>query len=104
MQPNLSKEEHKEMNNLIALQKNGSIVIQPADKNLGISILNSSDYINEGNNQLNETVEINGSSTNYYEKVDSKILKTQYTAIQKYLDDSVKKGIISQKRWKNEGM
>ena len=95
--PNLSKEENEELRNLISLQKDGKIVIQPADKNLGVVILNRDDYVNEGLQQLNETVKINGNNIKYYEKVNSNLLKSHFITIEKYLSNAVEKGIITKK-------
>ena len=95
--PNLSKEENKELRHLISLQKDGKIVIQPADKNLGVVILNRDDYVNEGLQQLNETVKINGNNIKYYEKVNSNLLKSHFITIEKYLSNAVEKGIITKK-------
>ena len=87
--PNLSKEENKELRHLTSLQKVGKIVIQPADKNLGVVILNRDDYVNEGLQQLNETVKINGNNIKYYEKVNSNLLKSHFITIEKYLSNAV---------------
>ena len=51
---NLTKEEWEALEKLIKLQKDGKIVIQPADKNGGICVLDRDDYITEANRQLND--------------------------------------------------
>ena len=40
---------------LQALQDNGTVVFQPGDKNAGFVVMNRQDYISEGYRQLNET-------------------------------------------------
>ena len=48
-------------------------MIQPADKNGGICILDRQDYIEEGNRQLNDKlVNENGEEQNYYKKNNEK--------------------------------
>ena len=56
MKPNITKEELDALEELIKLQKDGKIVIQPGDKNCGICILDRKDYIDEANRQLNDTL------------------------------------------------
>ena len=49
IKPNITKEELEALEELIKLQKDGKIVIQPGDKNCGICILDRKDYIYEAN-------------------------------------------------------
>ena len=49
---NLTEDEWKALEELNNYQKAGTIVIQPADKNGGICILDRDDYIEEANRQL----------------------------------------------------
>ena len=53
--PNLTLEERDALAELIAHQKSGSIVIQPADKGSGSCILDRVDYENEAKGQLTDT-------------------------------------------------
>ena len=55
--PNLTKDEKDALTELVKLQKDGVIVIQPADKNGGIVIMNRNNYINEATRQLEDTLE-----------------------------------------------
>jgi hypothetical protein len=58
---------------LIALQKLGKIVIQPADKGSGICIFDRKDYETEAERQLYDTLEDdNGQKRSYYKKVTEK--------------------------------
>ena len=95
--PNLTKTEQEALINLLQLQKEGKIVMQPADKNLGIVIFNREDYVNEGLRQLNECTTIDGSNVQYYKKVDANLLTTQHRLIKKCIEDNVQKGLISNK-------
>ena len=79
--PNLSHEEKKAMDYLMEIQKSGMIVIQPADKNLGLVIMNREDYITEANRQLNDSVMIKGTKVNHYSKTNDSILTKQIKQI-----------------------
>ena len=69
---NLSKEEREALDELLALQKAGSIAIQPADKGSGICILDRKDYEAEAYRQLKDTLEKDGEKSNYYKNVAEK--------------------------------
>ena len=94
--PNLSTEEKEALTELIALQKAGKIVIQPADKGSGICILDRQDYESEAYRQLNDTQDAgNGVKTNYYKKVTEKTVKDQFDDIKNVLDEGVRNNYIS---------
>ena len=76
---NLTKEEWEALEKLIKLQKDGKIVIQPADKNGGIFVLDRDDYIAEANRQLNDKLTNDrGEEQRYYEKSSEKAVKNQF--------------------------
>jgi hypothetical protein len=92
----LSTEEKEALTELIALQKAGKIVIQPADKGSGICILDRQDYESEAYRQLNDTQDAgNGVKTNYYKKVTEKTVKDQFDDIKNVLDEGVRNNYIS---------
>ena len=95
IQPNMTKGEKDALDTLIKLQKDGDIVIQPADKNGGIVVMDRTDYINEAERQLNDTLVIAEDTFNYYEKVDEKEVKRQYKEVEKVLDEGIENGYIS---------
>ena len=93
---NLTKEEWEALEWLIQLQKDGKIVIQPADKNGGICILDREDYISEANRQLNDDLENDvGEKQNYYGKSNEKEVNKQYKEIQKTVEEGINSGYFS---------
>ena len=93
---NLTEEEWEALDSLIKLQKDGVIVIQPADKNGGICILDRQDYIEEGNRQINDKlVNDNGEEQKYYEKTNEKAVKDQYKKIEKIINEGIEFGYFS---------
>ena len=93
---NLTKEEREALDWLNNLQKDGLIVIQPADKNGGICVLDRKDYIEEANRQLTDTlVTENGNAEKYYEKSSEKKLKDQFKEIKKVIDEGIEEGYFS---------
>ena len=83
---NLTKEEWDALEELNKLQKDGKIVIQPADKNGGICILDRSDYIEEANRQLSDVLTSeNGEESKYYQKSNEKAVKDQFKNFRKPL-------------------
>ena len=95
--PNLTELEDEALKELIALQKLGKIVIQPADKGSGICIFDRTDY--EAERQLNDTlVDENGQNHNFYQKVNEKTIKDQYKLIKDTLEDG---GIWSEEQLHN---
>ena len=96
------KEEREALGELILGQKEGKIVIQPADKGSGWCILDRSDYISEGERQLNaKLTDENGSQTNYYKKVNENLVKKQHSEIRKFLTESKDAGHIDKNLAKN---
>ena len=90
---NLTKEEWDALDELNTLQKEGKIVIQPADKNGGICVLDRDDYINEANRQLNDTLKNeNNEDLNYYKKTNEKSVKDQFKAIEKAIEEGNDEG------------
>ena len=90
--PNLTADERDALAELIAHQKSGAIVIQPADKGSGICILDRQDYIDEVQRQLNDTLAVDdGEQTNYYKKVGQETIKQQFDEVKRALDEGVKK-------------
>ena len=95
---NLTSGEKEALDELDKLQKNGQIVLQPADKNGGICVMNRSDYINEAERQLKDTyVDSDNNTQHYYKKVDPKEVKTQFDEVKAVLDEGLKEGYIDQK-------
>ena len=75
---------------LVLFQKEGKVVIQPADKNAGICILNREDYIKEANRQLTDTLkDVDGEELNYYKKSNEKAVIDQYKEIKKLIQEGV---------------
>ena len=94
--PNLSDLEREALGELIALQKVGKIVIQPADKGSGICVFNREDYEAEAKRQLDDTlVNEHGQKKNYYKKVTEKTIKDQYNLIKDTLEEGVKEKYIT---------
>ena len=87
--------EREALEELIALQKVGRIVIQPADKGFGIWVYDREDYVSEADRQLNDTMEDeNGNKKNYYKKVTEKDIKEQFKEIKDTLEDGVQNKIL----------
>ena len=93
---NLTKEEWEALNWLNSLQKEGPIVIQPADKNGGICVLDRKDYIEEATRQLNDTLATeNNVDERYQEKSNEKKVMDQYKEIKKIIDEGIEEGYFS---------
>ena len=76
--------------------KEGPIVIQPADKNGGICVLDRKDYIEEATRQLNDTLATeNNVDDRYYEKSNEKKVMDQYKEIKKIIDEGIEEGYFS---------
>ena len=94
--PNLSELEREALEELIAFQKVGKIVIQPADKGSGICIFDREDYETEANRQLQDTLENEqGQKEHYYKKVPEKTIKDQFNLIKETLEEGVKNKYIT---------
>ena len=86
--PNLSPKENQAFDELKHLQDSGEIVIQPADKNAGVCVMNCDDYIKEAERQLKDTyVDADGNTKNYYKKVDPKEVDRQFTEVKSFLNE-----------------
>ena len=71
-------------------------MIQPADKNGGICVLDRDDYVNEANRQLNDTLKNeNNEDLNYYKKTNEKAVKDQYKAIEKAIEEGIDEGYFT---------
>ena len=93
---NMTKEEWEALDWLNALQKDGKIVIQPADKNGGICVIDRVDYIEEANRQLTDSLETETDENGkYYEKSSEKKVKDQYNEIKRTIEEGVEKGYFS---------
>ena len=93
---NLTKDEWEALESLKQLQKDGKIVIQSADKNGGICIIDREDYIEEANRQLNDKlIDEKGEELNYYQKTNEKTVKDQYKKIENIIDEGVELGYFS---------
>ena len=93
---NLTKEEWEALDELNNLQNIGKIVIQTADKNGGICVIDREDYINEANRQLNDTLKNENDETlNYYKKTNEKAVKDQYKQIEKAIQTGVDEGYFT---------
>ena len=91
-----SEEEWKALEELKNLQKEGKIVIQPADKNGGICILDRNDYTEEANRQLFDVLKNeNGEESRYYEKSNEKAVNNQFKVIKKTIEEGVELGYFS---------
>ena len=96
VQNNMSKEDSKALEELQALQDNGTLLFQPGDKNAGFVVMNREDYIAEGNCQLNETyLDKDGNVCNYYQKVEPQLIETQYQEIKTVIDEGHENGYIT---------
>ena len=72
-------------------------MIQPADKNSGICILNRKDYIEEASRQLNDVLKSeNGEELNYYKKSNEKAVSDQYKKIKNLVQEGVDSGYFSE--------
>ena len=70
--PNLSNEENKALNNLL---NDKSIVISKVDKGNAIVILNKQDYINKGNELLNDKNVFKKNSSNITDKREKSLIE-----------------------------
>ena len=71
-------------------------MFQPGDKNAGIVIMNRTDYIAEGNRQLNDTyLDPDGNDCNYYQKVDPALIETQFQEVKEVIDEGLENGYIT---------
>ena len=94
---NLTKDEWEALEQLNTFQKEGNIMIQPADKNSGICILNRKDYIEEASRQLNDVLKSeNGDELNYYKKSNEKAVSDQYKKIKNLVQEGVDSGYFSE--------
>ena len=97
--PNLTKEEKDALAELIQLQKDGVIVIQPANKNSGMVIMNRKEYIDEAKRQLEDTLEDeNGETQYYYKKSKETEVKKQFKEVEKIIKEGVDKGYITKEQ------
>ena len=93
---NLTEDEWKALEELNNFQKDGQIVIQPADKNGGICILDRKDYTEEANRQLSDVLtDENGEESRYYEKSTEKAVNNQFKVIKKTIEEGVELGYFS---------
>ena len=100
--PNLTELEREALGELVALQKVGRIVIQPADKGSGICIFAREDYEAEARRQLDDTLEDEfGQKKCYYKKVTEKTINDQYNRIKETLEEGVKNEYITKDFAKN---
>ena len=98
--PNLTKPEKEALEELKHLQEIGDIVLQPADKNAGICVMNRTDYVKEAERQLTDTyVDADGVTKNYYQKVDPKEVDRQFAEVKSVLDEGLKENYISKKEY-----
>ena len=96
--PNLNPDEKEALKELNDLQDKGDIVIQPADKNAGVCVMNRADYVNEAERQLNDTyVDTDGVTQNYYKKVDPREVDRQFAEVKAVLNEGLQRGYISKK-------
>ena len=97
----MSEDDKKALEELQALQDNGTVVFQPGDKNAGFVVMNREDYINEGKRQLNETyLDVDGNVCKYYEKVDPAVIETQYQEVKTIIDEGRNNGYITEEMHK----
>ena len=93
---NLTKKEWEALDKLNRFQKEGIIVIQPADKNGGICILDRKDYIDEAKRQLEDTLKNeNGNEENYYRKSNEKAVLEQFKVIKKLIQEGIESEYFS---------
>ena len=98
--PNLSPEEKQAFDELKHLQDSGEIVIQPADKNAGVCVMNRDDYIKEAERQLKDTyVDADGNTKNYYKKVDPKEVDRQFADVKSVLNEGLHLGYMSKREY-----
>ena len=98
--PNLSPKEKQAFDELKHLQDSGEIVIQPADKNAGVCVMNRDDYIKEAERQLKDTyVDADGNTKNYYKKVDPKEVDRQFADVKSVLNEGLHLGYMSKREY-----
>ena len=84
------------MEKLNKLQKDGKIVIHPADKNGGVCVLDRDDYIAEANRQLDDKLTNDkGEEQRYYEKSSEKAVKNQFKEIENVIKEGIDQGYFS---------
>ena len=93
--PNLSEEEQGAIQELVALQGSGNIVIKPNDKSGGWSIMDLKDYKEACNAQLSATYfDEDGIEQPYYRESSSAILNFYLTRVKDLVEEGVKSGYI----------
>ena len=92
---NLPRDERNALNHLIALQKNGSIVVTRCDKTGSLAILDRSQYTTSMNEILSTKIRDNeGISRDCYAKSDMKEVMKDYESIGKLIKKRAWYGII----------
>ncbi len=81
---NLTRGERSALRNLT---KNRDIIIKPADKGSAVVVLNTSDYIKEGERQLNDHT--------FYQKLDTNRTTQHNETVHKSLNDMQQRGELS---------
>ena len=98
---NLDSGEREALEELLALQDQGIIVMQPGDKNAGICIMNKDDYVKEAERQLYDTyLDKDGHTCSYYKKVDPKEIDRQFKEVKDVVNEGLQKGYIDEKMHK----
>ena len=94
--PNISKEELEALKELQRCQKEGQIVIKPADKGGGICIMNKSDYVAALEEQLKSVhTGSDGTSSHFYQKANEGEVKEIQNSVSRVITEGVTKGFIS---------
>ena len=94
---NLSNEENLGLEELVNIQKNGSIVIQRCDKGGAIAIMDRMDYISGIEDHLkSKVINQNGEIISVYREVDPAMLSAHYENIQNIVKGALTDNIISE--------
>ena len=94
--PNIAEEEMQAIKELQKAQKEGKIIIKPADKAGGITLMEKSDYVTALEKQL-KSVHTNNDGTckNYYEKATEQDLRDVQIKVSHLITEGASKGFIS---------
>ena len=94
--PNISKDEMEAINDLKRAQKEGLIVIKPADKSGGICVMDKSDYVKALEKQLKSVHENeDGTTTPFYAKSTEQETRVVQQRVSHLISEGVIKGYIS---------
>ena len=96
--PNLTKDQEQGIETLISKQRTRDITIKPNDKNGGVSVLNTSDYIEACESMLFATYkDLEGSNQTYYRtNVPKEVVFHHWARVKDTVEEGRKAGYISE--------